>query len=238
VGRRGFQYPFDTAVALRGLIAHERAGGRVEEPEALARMFGFIADSMAARRAVIPEVAEERWSTRFSPHLMKLVIVCSEWKARTGDARADAVFAALHRELLPRAIDWLDGAEPRYSHSVCYATEAMLHLAQSGVPGSAEGAAQAARWLSGIQTSEGGIPAWSLPGPETRLASDATAQAICIWDAVDRERYAGEIENAFSHLARMQHATGGIRYSEHRDDVNSWCTIFTMDALRAAKPWT
>lgn len=233
VGRRGFAYPFDTAVALRGLLAFERAGGRISDFGALERMFGYIATSVAARSAVHPEIAEDRWSTRYNPHLLKLVIVCSEWHSRTGDARCRDVSAQLQRELQPKALEWLEGSTPRYSHSVCYATEAMIHLAKADQPGSREGAERAAEWLARIQDPSGGIPAWSQPGLEARLASDATAQAVGIWAAVDADGHAARIFRALSHLARVQDESGGIRYSERGADVNTWCTIFALDALRA-----
>lgn len=234
VGRRGLQYPFDTAVAVRGLLAFERAGGTIEDPATLARMFDFVCRSIRERIAVVPPVEEDRWSTRYNPHLLKLVIVLSEWNARAADERSAKLTEQLHAELQPKALSWLEGATPRYSHSVCYATEAMLHLARAGAPGSAEGAARAGEWLAAHQVEGGGIPAWSGPGPETRLASDATAQAISIWSELDRKRYAASIDRALSHLARAQHESGGIRYAETGDDVNTWCTVFALDALRAA----
>lgn len=237
VGRRGLEYPFDTAVALRGLLAFERAGGTVEDPVVLDRMFGYVARSVVERRAVVPDVPEDRWSTRYNPHLLKLVVVISEWGARTSDPRCKDLSAQLHADLAPRALDWFRGplgATPRYSHAVCYATEAMLHLANAGVHGAQEGASRAAEWLTAVQHQSGGIPAWSGPGPEERLASDATAQAIGIWSAVDATRYAPNITRALGHLSRVQHDSGGIRYSENSNDVNTWCTIFAVDALRAA----
>lgn len=236
VGRRGIEYPFDTAVALRGLLAFERAGARIADTATLDRMFDYIARSIVERRAVVPEVAEDRWSTRYNPHLLKLVIVVSEWSARTGDPRCPGLRQRLHDELAPKALEWFEGPAgktPRYSHAVCYATEAMLHLARAGTPSAREGALRAGEWLSAVQREGGAIPAWSGPGPEDRLASDATAQAIGIWAALDPERYAGNMKRAFEHLARVQHDSGGIRYSEASDDVNTWCTIFAVDALDA-----
>lgn len=237
VGRRGIEYPFDTAVALRGLLAFERAGGAIEDPAVLYRMFDYLARSIVERRAVLPDVPEDRWSTRYNPHLLKLVIVISDWSVRTSDPRCRDLIAQLHSELAPKALEWFrdpQGAPPRYAHAVCYATEAMLHLAGAGVPGAREGAARAAEWLVAVQHETGGIPAWSGPGPEERLASDATAQAIGIWTAVNATRYAPNVTRAFGHLARVQHDSGGIRYSETSSDVNTWCTIFAVDALNAA----
>lgn len=236
VGRRGIEYPFDTAVALRGLLAFERAGGRVEDPAVLDRMFGYLARSIAERRATVPEVPEDRWSTRYNPHLLKLVIVISDWSTRTSDPRCRDLTAQLHSELAPKALEWFRGPQgvaPRYSHAVCYATEAMVHLARAGVPGARDSAATAAEWLTAVQHESGGIPAFSGPGPEERLASDATAQAIGVWTAVDAARYAPNVTRALQHLARVQHDSGGIRYSETSNDVNTWCTIFAVDALNA-----
>src|ERR1700690_1332167 len=53
-GRGGSDYVFDTAVALLGLLAFERAGGKVDDPSVLERMFDFIARCSTERIVVVP----------------------------------------------------------------------------------------------------------------------------------------------------------------------------------------
>ncbi len=233
LGRGGFEYPFDTAVALRGLLAFERAGGS-PDPAVLERLFGFVAACIEERRAVVPGAPEPRWSTTWSPHLLKLVIVVTEWKRRTDDPRCEALAARLFDDLAPAALEWLGdpaGGPPRYVHAVCYAAEALVHESARGITGAQEGAARAAAWLAALQGERGALPAWSHPGVEPRLATDATAQAIGIWRAVDAARYAGNVERAWEHLAAVQNDAGGLAYAEGSGDVNTWCTVFALDAM-------
>jgi hypothetical protein len=234
VGRGGIDYAFDTAVALRGLLAFEGAGGKLDDRSVLPRMFEFVAESVEARRAVLSGPQGERWSNSYAPHLLKLVFVIDAWREASQDRRCESLRSKLAEELVPKAFEWLAepiGETPRYVHAVCYAAEALLELSKDGVEGPRRGVESAASWFSSLQTQTGALPAWSGRGPEIRLASDATAQAVRLWLAIDRDHFAPNVARALEHLSSVQHASGGLLYDPTGDDVNTWCTVFAAQAL-------
>jgi len=237
VGRAGIDYVFDTAVALRGLLAFERAGGSLPDERAVERMFEFIVRLGEQGRAVSGGPERERWSNGYNPHLLKLVFAIDEWEARTSDPRCAALRARLVDTLLPLAHSWLDEASrgvPRYAHALCYAAEALHHLSSTENSDAARGLEVALHVLGALQRN-GALPAWSGRGPEDRLATDATAQAVRLWAATNRSAFAANIQAALAHLASVQHESGGLTYGAGSDDVNTWCTVFGVQAVAWAE---
>jgi hypothetical protein len=236
VGRAGIDYVFDTAVALRGLLAFERAGGSLSDERAVERMFEFIVRLSEQRRAVSSGPEGKRWSNGYNPHLLKVVFAIDEWEARTADPRCAPLSARLVETLLPLALSWFDDASrgvPRYVHALCYAAEALHHLSSTGHSEAARGLDVALHVLGGLQRN-GALPAWSGRGPEDRLATDATAQAVRLWTAANRTAFAANIDAALAHLASVQHNSGGLTYAPGSDDVNTWCTVFAAQAVEWA----
>ncbi len=90
-----------------------------------------------------------------------------------------------------------------------------------------------ARWLAEIQTSEGGLRAFH-DGRDAfgTLHTDATAQAVRIWSLVDATAYQEQIARGLGFLAEMTTPVGGLRYEPGSDDVNTWTTIFGLQALQ------
>jgi len=236
VGRAGIDYVFDTAVALRGLLAFERAGGSLPDEPAVERMFEFIVRLSEQGKAVWGGPEGDRWSNGYNPHLLKLVFAVDEWEARTSDPRCAALRARLVDTLLPLALSWLDEASrgvPHYVHALCYAAEALQHLSSRNSD-AARGLDVALHVFGGLQRS-GALPAWSGQGPEDRLATDATAQAVRLWAATNRTAFAANIQAALAHLASVQHDSGGLTYTTGSDDVNTWCTVFGVQAVECAE---
>src|SRR6185436_14855278 len=93
----------------------------------------------------------------------------------------------------------------------------------------------AAAWLGRVQVEEGGLRAWhdGTSGWGERHA-DVAAQAIRIWAAVDRRAYDAQIREGLRFLATLQSSEGGVRYHPSSDDVNTWCTLFALQATRWA----
>jgi hypothetical protein len=231
VGRDGIDYVFDTAAALRGLLAFERAGGALDE-RAAASMFDFIARSVEQKRPVSHGPVDERWSNGYNPHLLKVVLAIDEWEGRTADPRCAPIRTRLVETLFPLTTTWFEEAAagvPRYVHALCYAAEALLHLSERGMSEARTAAAGAAALLARLQW-DGALPAWSARGPEHRLATDATAQAVRLWSAIDPVAFAGNMRSALAHLSRMQRGSGGLTYAPAGDDMNTWCTVFAAQA--------
>jgi hypothetical protein len=237
VGRDGAAYLFDEGAALAGLLASApRDGGGSPEPALAslhARIVRAIADGVAAR----PQHAETRWSTAFGPHLLKLVRPLRAWSRRYADARSEPAIASLLERLLDRFDD--DGraqTDPQggrtYVHAWCYALEGLL-----GIAGSSHDSARTralvragAGSLARIQRPDGALPSWH-DDDVLHGAGDATAQAVRIWSCVDPHRFARPRARALAWLATLATPSGGLRYRDGSRDVNTWTTIFALQAL-------
>ena len=92
-----------------------------------------------------------------------------------------------------------------------------------------------ADWLASVQLSDGGLPSSHNGIEATGMAhTDCTAQAIRIWSCVDAQRYRGEIDRGVQFLDSMA-ADGGFRYRPGSDDINTWATIFALQAINRAR---
>lgn len=214
-GKDGRVYTFDRGVRLAALAAVGLPCG--EEPER-------IAYALARGIATEPPAAP-RWSTVLGPHLLKLAVAAHA----VGPSRGTSLLHAL-RSLRPTLAE--GGRIPTpphgttYVHAHAYATEGLLVL------GHLDDARRAASWLAEIQTADGGLPrehdgARGI-GPQH---ADATAQAVRLWCCIDRTRFASAIDRGLAFLDRLAAASGGIRYSDTSDDVNTWATAFAVQAL-------
>lgn len=239
IGRDGRAYLFDHAMVVAGRLAWaERRGLGVEdEREGIATMLEHLRNNRATSSAG----ASERWSERFGPHLLKLALPLARWVEATGDAEAARALARLG-VVLGRG--WADGRVPSegergptYLHACCYAAEGLWRLSEAPLPraarAEARGRAEAiAAWLAGVQRADGGLPPWHDgtrgwgPAP-----ADVAAQVVRLWSGLDREAYAGAIARALGFLARLADPCGGVRYHEDSRDLNTWATLFTVQAL-------
>ena len=243
VSRYGRRYTFDAAMVLRGLSDARDAGLVLHgSDEAVARSTDFVLKSVMARRASFPPAFGDdvqRWSENFGPHLLKLALalpaaVLADTQVRQQIlAPAFSDLQALERD---GRFPVHSGSDQTYLHAHCYAVEGLLRIGPmlSGVAGDASNAARrAATWLASVQRDDGALHAWADSlrtwGP---LRADATAQAVRIWATLGG--YDVQIGRALSFLATLQAPDGGIRYEPGCDDVNSWVTLFTMQAATFA----
>ncbi len=221
VGRGGVAYVFDTAVALGGLIQT----GAVSAVERA--MFEAVLDDIAARRPCVGAPGGDRWSTRWTGHMLKVIPVLRRYGERTGDARAEAAAHALLAGLHPRVgVEPFDGGD-FYTHAFCYALEGLLAAGAWGLADVAVVLRDGADTLARMQRGDGALSAFRSGGP---ARADATAQAARLWLAVDRARYAGAIGRAFAALDALDAGDGGLRYEEGSGDVNTWATVFAVQA--------
>jgi hypothetical protein len=214
-GKDGRVYTFDRGIVMAALATAGLPVG--EEPQRIAHA---IAEGIA-----VQPVAPARWSTVLGPHLLKLAIAAH----LVGGAGERALLQAL----VPLRPLLVDGGRiptpPRsdtYVHAHCYAAEGLLAL------GDLDTARRAAVWLAEIQTTAGGLPQTH----DGRIASgphpaDATAQAVRLWCCIDRSQFAPAIDRGLAFLDGLVDASGGLRYSDASDDVNTWATAFAIQAL-------
>ena len=207
-GKDGRVYTFDRGVVMAGLTS---AGVDVgDEAERIA--------SAIEQRVAVEPAAPLRWSTIVGPHFLKLALFA---RGRLRDA------------LLPLRPTFAEGGRiptpplsSTYVHAHCYATEGLLAL------GELHDARRAAAWLAEIQTRDGGLPrehdGLRSAGPQH---ADATAQAVRLWCCLDRGHFADAIDRALAFLDRLVDPSGGVRYSDASDDVNTWATAFAVQAL-------
>ncbi len=210
LGRDGISYVFDSALALP----------LVGEPEALADR---IETSLRARRACSQITRPGWWSQSYGAHLLK----CGFWLARIGRRAFAKELAA---DLVERCFDGThfvvhEGSNITYLHSHCYALEGLIGLQLHD-----DVVAAGALWLSEQQGEDGSLPDWFGRSSMCRPA-DVCAQALRIWALVDRERFAPSMARARAHLESLQDACGGIRYHQDSEDLNSWASMFALQAL-------
>ena len=227
VGRGGVTYLFDSAVALAGLLRYSVSGGRIDCEAAIHRLRGFVCDQIAAGVAVLPQFAagDGRWSTLFGAHLVKSLHSLHLYARAFGEAPHEELMAALINR---------SGKQPSpvYLHPFCYEQEGHLIAAHYGMANLFEPIDGALEWLAALQQPDGAILAFAngMDGfGEAR--SDATAQAVRLWLLRDRRRYAEAISRALAFLAACQTPQGGIRYAPGHDDICSWSTMFTLQAI-------
>lgn len=220
VGRAGLSYPFDTAAALGGLVA-TGAAGAVER-----RMFDAIVDAIDRRRAVREGAPVDRWSTRWTGHMLKVIAPLRRYALASGDALAEGASRRLLDGFRGGDVEPFDSGD-FYTHAFCYAAEGLLAAHAWGLGDFARDLAAHAATLASLQRGDGSLPAFRSGGPSR---ADATAQAVRLWCAVDRERHAEAIAKALGALGGFDAGAGGLRYEAGSGDVNTWATLFAAQA--------
>jgi len=240
VGRWGIDYAFDAGMALTGLLRHEQIGGCLPEPAMADRLYDFVVRCVAARSAYVGESDTDpsHWSVSYGCHLLKLTIPLTAYEeARSLLGPSDWV-----RQLVADLVPLYDEGRFRvnelsgetYTHAHCYAVEGLLTLDGRGLGGFRPVIEGAADWLARVQLEDGGLPSrhdgdHALAGAHT----DCTAQALRIWSLVDRQGYSPQISRAAGFLHEMEKG-GAFRYRPDSDDMNTWATMFAVQALRWA----
>ena len=226
-GRDGTVYLFDTAVCLRALgTFNTLLEDRPSQPtrDLMDRLARTSGEMMQHHQACSPPTNGEgppRWSLSFSAHLIKAAHLLSPWIP----AWRAAVDELVDRFFKGGRFHADTGHRRVYLHASCYATEGLLARADE-YPDVRD---QVAPFLARIQREDGGIPSWwpEEAGPVT----DATAQAVRVWQSVDASAFADNIRRGFVFLDTMALPGGGFRYSPLIAHANSWATIFAVQAM-------
>jgi hypothetical protein len=176
---------------------------------------------------VLPRAAagDGRWSTQFGAHLVKCIHGLHLYARAFGRPMPQDVVAALISS---------SGHQPSpvYVHPFCYEREGHVVAGHHDLAGLFEPVDGALDWLAALQQPDGSILAFA-NGMEGfgDPRSDATAQAVRLWLLGDRARYERAIVQALAFLAGCQTAAGGIRYTPGSDDLCTWSTMFTLQAV-------
>lgn len=242
IGLRGLLYPFDTCMAVTGLLAYKTHLNGPVDPDILARMAEFIVDMARHRLTVVdeqgrrPEVAPH-WSTVFGASMLKEVIALDAIARETRDESYRMLALEIAHEVIEGC--FADGAfhvfphhTAVYCHPHCYALEGLLHLRTRGYHDATALLRAGANRLSAWQNDDGSLYNWyQTPGRARQKVGDATAQAVRIWLAVDRYGYQPEIERGLGFLSWLRSSLGGLYYADGSDDINSITTIFAAQAM-------
>jgi hypothetical protein len=239
IGRDGRGYLFDHGMVVAGRLAWAERRGL--PPGGEQRSIATLLEHLRGHRATSPAGSAARWSERFGPHLLKLALPLARWVEATADPEAARELARLLVALRPvlhhgRVPTDPDGG-PTYLHACCYAVEGLWRLSEAPLPRAARAEARAsaehaAAWLARVQRADGGLPQWHDgtrgwgPAP-----ADVAAQAVRLWSGLDRRAYGGAIDRALEFLARLADPCGGLRYHEDSRDLNTWATLFAVQAL-------
>jgi len=222
VGRDGRLYLFDTSLALFALARAARICGQ-EGPGELAEQVAGLERFLRADSPVLPQADGDRWSQRWGAHLARgaaLLALAGRWM----DLPLALSLARPVRARLPQ----VEQGGTVYVHALAYAAEGELIFRALGEPSGALRPALAAAHLAELQAPDGHLPAWS--DGQGGARSDATAQAVRIWCAVDRQRYRSQADRALAFLARQQAEAGGIAYDSSSADLNTWASMFADQA--------
>ncbi len=248
LGRGGVAYLFDSGIVLHAFLRlrdrlHERAddGERARVEAAIDRVYKSVLRAISSRLPTSADPladpsATPRWSESWGCHLLKLALPLSAYARAYGEPRPVAAIRRLLSDMMPLA----DGgrfvvhrrSRRTYVHACCYAAEGLLAIDPSIDPKARRSAVTTATWLATIQRTDGSMPAWhdGIRG-EGPYPSDVVAQCVRLWVAIDRRRFATEIARGLTRLAALQSPSGGLRYTDRSQDINTWATIFAAQAV-------
>lgn len=238
VGRGGIEYVFDSSMALGGLLAHEARAGTLPDAQMIDRLYRFITSRLEARSGLdgTPDALPSHWSASYGAHLLKTVLSLTMFDERRPGADTSRLIDGLLVDLLP--LQEQNGrflvnsiSDETYTHSHCYAMEALLVLDGRRWTSLDRYIERGADWLARVQLPSGGMPSRHTGAGAVGVPhADCTAQAMRVWECLDTDRYGDNIARGAEFLTSLQ-VGGGIRYREGSDDINTWATIFGAQAL-------
>jgi hypothetical protein len=238
LGRDGIAYVFDTAMGVAALAAARRAGLPVAL-EPIARGAAFVDAGLRLGHAAHHGVwfSGDRWSTQFQPHLLKCVIALEEAAAVgvsvAGGVDRHAVAAAMVARQRVDGAFALHGEAFVDVHVHAYALEGLAFLGRCDGRYS-HALRRGVEWLASVQAPDGGIPREVGPQVRTGCMADVTAQAARLFALVDAGAWRQQAERSCHYLERLRVPGAGLRYAPESADINTWSTIFAVQALLLA----
>lgn len=241
LGKQGKVYAFDNCMAITGLLAYKQYLGGYVDPKILLQMADFTVELLTQKLVCYDNkgnIVEQKphWSNTFGASTLKNAIAL-DMLARETQNQAyqklafriaeDVVATCFHRGYF-RAFPTTNIV---YCHAHCYALEGLLHLQTQGNRQFSQVLEAGVKQLKAWQNNDGSLYNWYNNVTEQRFkVADATAQAIRLWSAIDRDYYADNIERGGQFLTSLQSPHKGLHYQPETKDRNSWASIFAVQA--------
>lgn len=242
ISRGGIYYVFDASICLSGILSyHDFVADNKHVEEKMSKdLLNFIYHSLLNKKPINLNGTSQakldlnHWSLSYGSHLLKCCIALSQSSSIFEDGR-EKLDGLVDRLCLDILHNFHNGhfhknanSKDVYTHSHCYATEGLIYLNR---PEHLETIKESANWLASVQNPDGSLyNRYFSPNIQEEVA-DVTSQAIRIWTWTDKEKFNNNIEKAFSFLKSLQSPEGGIYYKPGSKDINSWVTMFTMNAV-------
>ncbi len=239
LGRDGHVYLFDMLVGLRAVRDFAAAFGEDGLSAAFARKCRETAVALARERRALrggTGPRPERWSAVMNVHHLKVLPLLLD---ADDEAQISGLFDVIAHRFSDRPSGWfcVDAEHTRiYTHAHAYAVEGIIAIAARTGTWRDSLPFPAVEALARVQRRDGALPrhvrtAQDDDGSREAAALDATAQAARIWQCVDETHYAGSIASALAYLHRRANPAGGFPYADDVPHLNSWTTIFAVQAL-------
>jgi len=240
VSRYDVEYVFDSAICISGMIALSKVKELSENQEkALRKLLDFVYTSLLKKNVAFkdgePLIDLDRWSLSYGSLLIKNCMALYEAYEYFDDIKYKDLALNLAKELIDQCFKEghfnINGERNFvYTHPHCYATEGLLFLSSKGIEFD-DVVMKAAEWLASNQNEDGSLSSFYYKNVELTKQGDATSQAVRIWSCVDKEKFIDNIGKGIEFLKTLQSDKGGLVYNEGSADVNSWVSIFTLQAL-------
>lgn len=242
ISRGGIYYAFDASICLSGILSYYDC---IENKQSMDEMntkdlLNFIYRSLLDKKPINlngtspANLDFNHWSLSYGSHLLKCSIALSQSSNifKSEKEKFDELIDRLCIDILQNFHNGHfhknSNSKDIYTHSHCYATEGLIYLNR---PEYIDVIQESANWLATVQNQNGSLynRYFSLNGQDE--VADVTSQAVRIWLWTDKEKFSSNIEKGFGFLKSLQSPEGGIYYKPGSKDINSWVTMFTMNAL-------
>lgn len=212
---RQTRYAFDTAIVVAALDRWGRVAGASDGlQEAVTRGRSFLASCLRRGHGQTGAPDDGHWSRAFGPHLLKLAVALND----------DALLDAARHRLVSTCWDGRrfrihDRSDSWYPHAHAYALEGLLAMRARGVS-------------IDLSVVDAGLATLRDALRDSDTPTDVAAQLVRLgllrgWQPEDEG-----LTTAWERLRERRHPGGGLVYRAGSSDVNTWATIFTVQALR------
>jgi hypothetical protein len=247
MSRGGIYYVFDTTICLSGILSYydyvvnnKRMDNGHIDKNGIKKLLNFSYYNLLKKTPIELNGSSKvgldlnHWSLSYGSHLLKCCMALSQSSNIFKDEKEklDDMIDVLCLDVL---YNFHDGhfhtnsnSKDVYTHSHCYATEGLIYLNRPEYLCIIE---ESANWLATVQNPDGSLYNRYFSDKHQEEVADITAQAIRIWIWTNKDKFDCNIRKAFSFLKSLQSPEGGIYYQPGSKDVNSWVTMFTMNAV-------